>query len=337
MLQSFDADIFWKVLKLEKVTGYYASPSIHSAIVQYFQNEPSTAAIESNQNNGDRTVTVSFSAKDVLSVNASHMRFVASASAPLSPTLAHKLAHTFPNALILPCYGMTECMPISCPPLNDRLKQPQTSTIISTTVIPTNTASGKSIGPEIIIVDEKMSSLPRTSIGHILIRGMPLFSGYENDDNNNNNCDNNKTTGYNESTFRVVDGKGGWFFTGDIGKFDKYGYLHVLGRSKEVINRGGETLSPSEIEEVIESHPSVRKAMAFAVPHNDLIEVVGAVLVHEDSLPRIDLSRLHDFLSGVNLYLFILYMYVCIHLYIYMYIYYTYTYIYGEYSFRFFI
>jgi non-ribosomal peptide synthetase component E (peptide arylation enzyme) len=85
--------------------------------------------------------------------------------------------------------------------------------------------------------------------GTILVRGTPVFAGYCGVDNSN--------------TF-LADG---WFDTGDLGYFDTDGWLFITGRSKEVINRGGETLAPYEIEQQVAMHPDVLEAMAFAMPH----------------------------------------------------------------------
>lgn len=71
----------------------------------------------------------------------------------------------------------------------------------------------------------------------------------------------------------------GWYRTGDLGLFDEEGFLYLTGRVKEVINRGGEKISPVEIDRILESHPAVAEGAAFGLPHPTLGEVVVAAVV----------------------------------------------------------
>ena len=71
----------------------------------------------------------------------------------------------------------------------------------------------------------------------------------------------------------------GWFRTGDVGTMDDDGYLSIVGRLKEIINRGGEKISPREVDEIIMEHPAVHQCVTFAVPHDMLGEEVGAAIV----------------------------------------------------------
>ena len=79
---------------------------------------------------------------------------------------------------------------------------------------------------------------------------------------------------------------------------DENNYLFISGRSKEIINRGGETISPFEIEEMIIQHPSVKETLAFSAPHKIYQEVVGCVIVTKHDTPRVDLINLHQYLDG---------------------------------------
>lgn len=119
------------------------------------------------------------------------------------------------------------------------------------------------------------------TVGRIAVRGAPVFRGYEDGGDANN-----------EAFFGE-----GWFDTGDLGYLDAdgtsfhrssvchritfytSGYLYITGRSKEVINRGGEIISPFEVEEVYLQHPSISQAIAVSIPHDTLQEVVGLVIV----------------------------------------------------------
>lgn len=101
-----------------------------------------------------------------------------------------------------------------------------------------------------------------------------------------------------ESFFTVAQHGSGWFNTGDMGSVDERGYLFISGRSKEIINRGGETISPFEIEEVIVQHPAVKETIAFSAPHEQYQETVGAIIVSRPNKPRIDLPSLHKYLES---------------------------------------
>ncbi len=111
-------------------------------------------------------------------------------------------------------------------------------------------------------MDESGSLLPRGHTGQIVVRGASVMSGYDGD------------TVATQAAFA-----GDWFKTGDHGFFDDDGYLFLVGRKREIINRGGEKIAPREIDEVLLDHPAVMEAAAFAVPHPTLGEDVGAAVV----------------------------------------------------------
>ena len=178
-----------------------------------------------------------------------HLRFIRSCSSSLAPQVAQDLETTF-GTPVLEAYGMTE----ATHQMASNLLPPQTRKFGSVGL-----ATGTT---RISIMDENGKSLPTKSIGEICIRGENVISGYENN------------PAANAASFT-----GGWLRTGDRGFLDEDGYLFIQGRIKEIINRGGEKISPREIDEVLLSHPAVQQAVAFAVPHPLLGEDVGAAIV----------------------------------------------------------
>jgi acyl-CoA synthetase (AMP-forming)/AMP-acid ligase II/acyl carrier protein len=215
-----------------------------------------------------------YPAENFVNTPPPRLRMIANAAGGLLPSLAMQLRERF-GAYVLPSYGMTECMPISSPPSNYELSKPGTS--------------GVPVGPEVAIMNlSTMKPITCNEEGPICVRGEPCMRGY--------------------GTVGGVDGKpdtdapetflaDGWFNTGDLGYLDEDGYLYVTGRSKEVINRGGEIISPMEVEEAVSSHPDIDSCAAFSAAHNLLQEVVGICVVMRSGRPRLDLPSLHEYLG----------------------------------------
>lgn len=176
------------------------------------------------------------------------LRFIRSCSAALPPQVMAALEGAF-RAPVSESYGMTEAShQISGNPLPPRVRKPG--------------SVGISAGPEIATMDELGNLLPPGQKGEIVIRGANVTQGYEN----------NPTA--NKSAFT-----NGWFRTGDQGVLDAEGYLFITGRIKEIINRGGEKISPREVDEVLMDHPAVIQVATFAAPHASLGEEVAAAVV----------------------------------------------------------
>ncbi|HEX5140483.1 MAG TPA: AMP-dependent synthetase, partial [Dehalococcoidia bacterium] len=138
---------------------------------------------------------------------------------------------------------------------------------------------GLGAGVKVSIMDDAGNLLPRGQYGEVVIQGGNVTKGYEN----------NPTA--NASSFT-----NGWFRTGDQGYQDEDGYLFLSGRIKEIINRGGEKISPREIDEVLLGHPAVGQAVAFAVPHQLLGEEVAAAVVLREGTSA-DERELKEFAS----------------------------------------
>ena len=113
----------------------------------------------------------------------------------------------------------------------------------------------------------------------MVIRGENVTEGYENNPKAN------------EEAFAH-----GWFHTGDQGVMDEAGYLRITGRLKEIINRGGEKISPREVDEVLMDHPAVAQVVTFAMPHDKLGEEVAAAAVLRDGQELTE-RELRDFAS----------------------------------------
>src|SRR5262249_1594378 len=115
---------------------------------------------------------------------------------------------------------------------------------------------------EVASMDDRGALLPVRQTGEIVVRGSSVTPGYEG---------NKRAT---EAAFA-----GDWFKTGDLGYFDDDGYLFLTGRTREIINRGGEKIAPQEVDEVLLDHPAVAEAVTFAVPHATLGEDVASAIV----------------------------------------------------------
>jgi len=138
---------------------------------------------------------------------------------------------------------------------------------------------GLAAGPDVAIMDDAGQLLPAGSTGEIVIRGANVTSGYENNPKANAEAFTN-----------------GWFRTGDQGVMNAQGYLSITGRLKEIINRGGEKISPREVDEVLLDHPAVARVVTFAVPHEKLGEDVAAAVVLREGFTATE-RELRDFVG----------------------------------------
>jgi oxalate---CoA ligase len=176
------------------------------------------------------------------------LRFIRSSSSPLPPQVIRQLESIF-RAPVIESYGMTEAAhQMASNPLPPGKRIPG--------------SVGVAAGPDIAIMNEQGDLLAPGVAGEVVIRGTNVTTGYENNPKANAECFSN-----------------GWFRTGDQGIMDSEGYLTITGRIKEIINRGGEKISPREVDEVLLDHPSVQQAVTFALPHAKLGEDVAAAVV----------------------------------------------------------
>jgi oxalate---CoA ligase len=194
-------------------------------------------------------------------------RFVRSCSAKLAPTILTKLEDRL-GAPVLEAYGMTEAAhQVASNPLPPLPHKPGT------------------VGPGagISVIDKTGLHLALNTPGEVVVRGTNVMRGYRNDPEAN--------------AAAFIDG---WFRTGDIGAIDNDGYLTLTGRIKDLINRGGEKISPAEVEAVLLEHPAVAEAAVFGVPDPKYVEEVVAAVVLRGAATAQELevycrTRLADF------------------------------------------
>jgi acyl-CoA synthetase (AMP-forming)/AMP-acid ligase II len=175
------------------------------------------------------------------------LRFIRSSSASLPGPVMEQLEAVFGCPLV-ESYGMTEA---SHQMASNPLAGPRKPGSV-----------GQAAGPEVAIMDDDGTILPQGEIGEVVIRGPNVTAGYE------------ANPEANAKAFTH-----GWFRTGDQGAFDAEGFLTLTGRLKELINRGGEKVSPLEVDGVLSAHPAVAQALTFAMPHAKLGEEVAAAVV----------------------------------------------------------
>ncbi|MGI9126904.1 MAG: acyl--CoA ligase [Roseomonas sp.] len=180
-------------------------------------------------------------------IERAKLRFIRSSSASLPGPVMEQLEAVFGCPLV-ESYGMTEA---SHQMASNPLAGPRKPGSV-----------GRAAGPEVAIMDDDGTILPQGEIGEVVIRGPNMTAGYEANPDANAKAFTN-----------------GWFRTGDQGAFDAEGYLTLTGRLKELINRGGEKVSPLEVDGVLSAHPAVAQALTFAMPHAKLGEEVAAAVV----------------------------------------------------------
>lgn len=199
------------------------------------------------------------------------LRFVRSSSSSMPPQVIAELEAVF-KAPLIEAYGMTEAAhQMASNPLPPARRIPG--------------SVGLAAGPEVAVMDNAGNLLPPDTIGEVVIRGDNVTAGYENNPKANAEAYTN-----------------GWFRTGDQGTLTADGYLTLTGRLKEIINRGGEKISPREVDEVLMDHPAVAQVVTFGMPHAKLGEDVAAAVVlregqwlTERELREFAATRLADF------------------------------------------
>ena len=176
------------------------------------------------------------------------LRLIRSSSASLPPAVFKDLNDVF-NCPVIEAYGMTEAThQMTSNPLPP--KQQKAGFV------------GLPAGPEVCIMNENGEVLKQGDEGEVCIKGENVTLGYD------NNEEANKTSFTN-----------GWFRTGDQGYFDKEGYLKISGRLKEIINKGGEKISPLEVDNVLMDHPFIDQAVCFGYDDKMLGENIASAII----------------------------------------------------------
>ena len=188
------------------------------------------------------------------------LRFIRSCSSALTPALLEQVETAF-DTPVLEAYGMTEAShQIASNPLPPGERRPG--------------VVGPGTGVDTAVMDEAGTLLPQGATGEVVIRGPNVMSGYQ---------DNPEA---NAASFA-----NGWFRTGDQGVIEGGGYVRLTGRLKEIINRGGEKISPLEVDAVLARHPAVAEAISFGVPDAKYGEEVHAAVVLKGPASEQDIQR----------------------------------------------
>ena len=176
-----------------------------------------------------------------------NLRFIRSSSASLPPAIFEQLNDIFQTPVI-EAYGMTEAThQMASNPLPPAAQKPG--------------LVGMPAGPEICIMNDNNEKLPEGELGDICIKGDNVTNGYE------NNPEANKQSFVND-----------WFRTGDEGFFDEDGYLKISGRLKEIINKGGEKISPLEVDNILMDFPPIDQALCFGYKDKMLGEDIAVAI-----------------------------------------------------------
>ncbi len=197
-------------------------------------------------------------ATEMESAPSHNLRFVRSCSAPL-PAPEWRRYEDRVQVPLVEAYGMTE----AAHQMSSNLLPPQHRR--AGTV-------GVATGIEIALLDDDWNEVPTGERGEVCVRGASIVDGYLNNPEAN-----------------AANFKNGWFRTGDVGTKSDDGFLTLVGRTKELINRAGEKVSPYEIEAVLLEHPAVSEAAAYPIPHPIYGETVGAVVVLRSEATEADL------------------------------------------------
>ena len=189
---------------------------------------------------------------DVKTLNLKNLRFGRSASAPLSPEVHKKFEKTF-NVKIIETMGLTETAAqiLSNPPSGGK-----------------HGSAGKAYGNEVRIIDDQGNYLSAGTTGELVIKGDNVLLEYFK----------------NEEATTGAFSEDGYFLTGDLGVEDDEGFFFITGRKKELIIKGGENISPREIDDTLYKHNAVLEACTFGIEDDNYGEEISACVYLKDDL-----------------------------------------------------
>lgn len=242
-------------------TWYSSVPTIHNATVSFIRSMATSRKMKG--------LGVS---KDGIWITGHSLKFIRSGAAALLGPDALALSSTFGNIPIIPTYSMSEQMPITQP---FQGKMDMISDKPNSVGVPVATSLA-------VVNSSTLCPVPFGVEGEIAISGSTVMTHYLNNEEAN-------AKSFFELTLPLDADhqfqRGRYFLTGDVGVIDKYGYLTLKGRNKELIKKGGEQISPFEIEEPMLDHPWVEVAVCFSVPSKLYGEEVGLAIVLSDEAP----------------------------------------------------
>ena len=193
------------------------------------------------------------------------LRMLRTGAGHLDASVAKRLETLF-EVPVIQGYGSSETAFMACDPFPPKPRKAGSVGLLGSS--------------RLAIVDDQGRPLPAGSAGEVLVSGPKVFAGYENN------------AAANAAAF-----KDGWFRVGDLGYFDEDGYLFLTGRIKEIINRGGDKVTPGEVDAAIQEHPAVATAVTFPVPHPTLGDDIAAAVVLKPGA-TLDAKALADFLRA---------------------------------------
>jgi long-chain acyl-CoA synthetase len=197
--------------------------------------------------------------------NLDSIRLITYGGAPMPPDLLKELRQTFPGVRCLNGYGLTEASVISI--LNDEFCELRPTSV------------GKpALCSEIKIVNPNGIELGPNEVGELAVRGALVSKGYYR---------------LPEETARVY--REGWFYTGDLGLCDSEGFLYLVGRAREMINRGGENVYPVEVENILHLHPQILDVAVFGLPDPVMGEIVGCAIILRPGAEEISPGEVQSF------------------------------------------
>jgi long-chain acyl-CoA synthetase len=197
------------------------------------------------------------------------IRLISYGGAPMAPDLLKELRQTFPGVISLNGYGLTEASVIST--LHDRFSEVHPTSVghpnLCSEVKIVDLTSGKKLGPN--------------AVGELAVRGALVSKGYYKSP---------------DETARVY--RDGWFHTGDMAYQDSDGFLFVVGRTREMINRGGENVYPVEVENVLHLHPRILDVAVFGLPDPVMGSAVACAVVPRPDKEEISVDEIRKFCKG---------------------------------------